>query len=223
MMKKVLLAVLGIALFAGVSDAQQRSSRTMVFDQVFFRTSAANDAGFVDSLGFNSVGAAGASSVLDTTAAISTAGWEIACGGDAAGDSSVFAKFIVYDAPDGDCESGADSLGVAMQVSADGVTWATCAVVAGQTGSGTAVIATRNNQTIANGVFLDKISDNGAALANGQPIWSFPLKMRGNASLGSLDHGSALLFPYIRFITSSHDAKGYKVRAKIGHFTNNVQ
>jgi len=225
MKKNLVFILLTLAALASCASsafaAGPSSGRNMDYQQVFFRTqTAANPASAWDSLTTSRVGAAGASSVLDTTVAISTAGWDIPSG-SAVGDSALFAHFIVYDATTGgDCESGADSLAVAMQVSADGVTWATTAVVAGQVGSGTAAIASRNNQTIANGVFLDQLSANGAALANGQPVWSFPLKFRGNASLGSIDHGRAPLFPFIRFILSFHDAKGYIVQAKVGRFIN---
>jgi hypothetical protein len=215
MMKKLALAALAAFTLVGIgSDAfAQGRIRT---ENVFFRTSANNAVGFVDSLVMQSVGAAGASSVLDTTAGISTSRWYIPPNMQV-GDSAVVATLYVYDDIDGDSESGADSLAVAVQVSPDGTTWTTLAAVAGQTGSS---IATRNNQTIANGSFLDRLSDNGAALANGQPIWNFKFKARGNTSLATLDQGSIFFFPFVRFITSAHDAKGYKVRAKIVYNSN---
>ena len=214
-MKKLVLAALALCALVPPAFAQESSARIRT-DQVFFRTSAANSAGYVDSLVMQSVGAAGASSVLDTTRAISTLRWEIPSQ-MSVGDSAVVAALIIYDDVDGDCESGADSLAVAVQVSPDGVTWTNLAAVAGQTGSS---VASRNNQTIANGIFLDRLSDNGAALANGQPIWTFKFKARGNAGLAGLDQSSIFHFPFVRFITSAHDAKGYKVRAKIVYNSN---
>jgi len=219
MMKKLVLAAVAAFMLIGIgTDAYAQGARIRV-EQVFFRTSAANSAGYVDSLVMQSVGAAGASSVLDTTVGIATVHWQVP---DrlAVGDSAVVAALIIYDDVDGDCESGADSLAVAVQVSPDGNTWTTLGAVAGQTGSS---IASRNNQTIANGSFLDRLSENGAALANGQPIWVYKFKARGNAGLAGLDQSAIFHFPFVRFITSAHDAKGYKVRAKIVYNSNGTE
>ncbi len=215
-MKKLILAVAALTAFAVPAFAQESAARIRT-DQVFFRTSALNTtAGFVDSLVMQSVGAAGASSVLDTTRAISTLRWEIPSQ-MSVGDSAVVAALIIYDDVDGDCESGADSLAVAVQVSPDGNTWTSLAAVAGQTGG---TVVSRNNQTIVNGIFMDRLSDNGAALASGQPIWTFKFKARGNAGLAGLDQSAIFHFPFVRFITSAHDAKGYKVRAKLVYNSN---
>src|SRR5262245_13785980 len=109
-MKKALLAALAAITFAGTAHAQQGVANRFVWDQVRFSTSAAANAngGRVDSSFASRVGAAGASSVLDTTVAISTAGWFIQGPGVVA-DSSVAMILLVYDATSaGDCESGAD-------------------------------------------------------------------------------------------------------------------
>ena len=197
------------------------SGRFMKFDPLMFRAQvAANHVSVWDSVATSRVGAAGASSVLDTTVAISTEGWDVPAGTVVA-DSALFAHLIVYDATvGGDCESGADSLGVALQVSADGVTWATTAVITAQTGAAANPIGSRNNQTIANGAFLDLLSANGAALGNGAPIWSYAFKNRPVFSTGLLDNTRIVMFPFIRFILSFHDAKAYIVNAKIGHYMN---
>jgi hypothetical protein len=221
MTKKLILAALAAFTLVGLGTDAYAQGRIRT-ENVFFRTSALNTAdGFVDSLVMQSVGAAGASSVLDTTAGISTARWLIPQNMQV-GDSAVVATLYIYDSPDGDCESGADSLGVAVQVSPDGSTWTTLATVAGQTTTAN-MITSRNNQTIANSAFLDRLSDNGASLANGQPIWNFKFKARGNTGLATLDQSSIFHFPFVRFITSAHDAKGYKVRAKIVYNSNGTE
>ncbi len=229
-MKKVLIAALAaIAVLTGGTARAQQSVGTLVrYDQIHFITSAAANpnGGGVDSLVARRVGAAGASSVLDTTAAIGTLGWMRqlhTLNGGATDTSAVWATLLVYAnlaGGDDGCESGADSLAVAMQVSVDGVTWATTAAVAGQSASGgTAPIATRNNQTILAGVYKDALSLNGASVANGQPLWVFKYRIRGINQVANIDCDNVFDFPYIRFVLSFHDAKGYKVAAKIGHFS----
>lgn len=226
-MKKILLAVIG-TLWATAAFALPSTIPFpfhMDYQSVSFITNAAANVngGRVDSVTARRVGAAGASSVLDTTVALSTAGWASpnAITGGATDTSAVWCRLMVYGALDGGddgCESGADSLAVAMQVSADGITWATTAALPAQTISGgTNPIASRNNQTIANGAFKDDLSLNGAAVANGQPIWSFVYKYRGINNLpADLSGDNAFLWPYIRFVLSFHDPKGYKVHAKVG-------
>ena len=226
-MKKILAAVIGTALWATGAFALTSSvphPAHQDFVPVSFITNAAaySFGGRVDSVTARRVGAAGASSVLDTTVAISTAGWALppAMTGGATDTSAVWCKLLVYAALDGGddgCESGADSLAVAMQVSADGTTWATTAALPAQTISGgTGPIVSRNNQTILNGAFKDDLSLNGAAVANGQPIWQFVYKYRGINNLpSSISSDGAFMWPYIRFVLSLHDAKGYKIHAKV--------
>ena len=189
------------------------------FDEVKFRAQvAANPASVWDSTVTSRVGAGGASSVLDTTVAISTEGWVIPINQALSDTSGVFCTLIVHDATAaGDCESGADSLAVAMQVSADGTTWTTLAAVAAQAAPTTNPITSRNNQTIVNGTFHDRLSMNGAALAAGAPIWMFKFKMRSVTPLDGSDVANAYQFPFIRFVLSFHDAKGYIVQAKVFH------
>jgi len=221
-MKKLIAALVLVAAVHGTAFAQfGQVPVRLVHENVKFRTSASNNAGFVDSLVAKRVGAAGASSVLDTTAAISTQGWHFWTGLNVTDTSNVFCQLTVFDAPGSDaCQTGADSLAAAMQVSANGEDWLTVAAITGQTVSaGTNPIASRNNQTIANGAFMDRLSLNGAALANGQPVWVFRYKIRPAQTLGgSVAEGDVQMFPYIRFILSLHDAAGYKIAAKVSHF-----
>jgi len=222
-MKKLVLAMAVIAAFATTANAVPSSpARQEVINLRFITSAAANaNGGVVDSVVARRVGAAGASSVLDTTKAISTEGWVIPTTnhtGAATDTSQVWMTLLIYGAAQiGDaCESGADSLGVALQVSPDGVTWLTTAAIAGQTVSaGTNPIATRNNQTIANGAFRDALSLNGAALANGQPVWMFKHRFRGINQRDAVDSDNAFQYPFIRFILSFHDAKAYKVQGKV--------
>jgi hypothetical protein len=224
-MKKIFLAALAVLCFAGTAWAQVPVR--IKYQPVLFRTNAAaNDhGGAVDSVAARRVGAAGASSVLDTTVAISTDGWMIYNhnSGVAGDTTSAFCTLIVYGSQDGGddgCESGADSLAVAMQVSADGKSWLTAAVLPAQTASaGTNPIGSRNNQTIVNGAFMDRLSLNGAAVANGQPVWMFRYKQRVVQSLSEVSEGNLHFWPLIRFVLSFHDAKGYKVQAKVGSYS----
>ena len=222
-MKKILLAALAALSIAGPAWASGPSVPVHIkFDEVRFTTRAAANAngGLVDSSFASRVGAAGASSVLDTTGAISTENWMFYNPVVLADTTNQFCTLLVYDATSaGDCESGADSLAVAMQVSPDGVTWLTTAALPAQTASaGTNPIGTRNNQTILNGAFMDRLSLNGAALANGQPVWAFRYKARGAQQFVEVSEGSTQFYPFIRFILSFHDAKGYIVQAKVGHY-----
>lgn len=220
-LNRVVGAVLALSLCAsGAWAIGQPVAMFSKVDQVIFRASvAANPTSQWDSLTTMRVGAAGASSVLDTTLAISTEGWVFPTNQPLNDTSFVFCTLIVHDAiGSDDCESGADSLAVAMQVSADGQTWTTLAAVAGQAAGTTNPITSRNNQTILSGNFHDRISMNGAALAAGQPIWLFKFKQRTATALDGSDAANAYVFPYIRFVLSFHDAKGYKVQAKVVHF-----
>lgn len=221
MKNRILIAALAaFTLFAGSAWAIGTPVSVFTkFDDVKFRAQvAANPASIWDSTVTSRVGAAGASSVLDTTVAISTEGWVIPINQAINDTSGVFCTLIVHDATAaGDCESGADSLAVAMQVSADGVTWTTLAAVAAQAAPTTNPITSRNNQTIASGTFHDRLSMNGAALAAGQPIWAFKFKMRSVTPLDGSNVAEAYQFPYIRFVLSFHDAKGYIVQAKVFH------
>jgi hypothetical protein len=223
-MKKILIAALA-AIWATNAMALGSSiphPAHMDYVEAHFITSAAATVGGIsDSTTARRVGAALASSVLDTTAAFSTAGWVIpqTVAGVAADSNATWCKLLVYaslSGGDDGCESGADSLAVAMQVSADGITWATTAALPAQTISGgTNPIGSRNNQTIVNGAFKDDLSLNGASVANGQPLWVFFYKFRGlNSAPANLTADNGYLFPYIRFVFSLHDAKGYKIKAK---------
>jgi len=224
-LKTVVGAVLALALYSTTSWASGPSVPVHIkYDPVRFITSAAAtpNGGVVDSAVARRIGAAGASSVLDTTQAISTENWMFYNPQVLADTTSQFCALLVTSsqfAGDDGCESGADSLAAAMQVSVDGVTWATVAAIPGNTVSAsTGPIVSRNNQTILGGAFMDRLSLNGAALANGQPIWLFRWKTRGAQSLHDIDAASVQFFPFIRFILSFHDAKGYKVQAKVGHY-----
>jgi hypothetical protein len=223
-MKKILAAVLcaiGVTVMASNAFAVGTvAGAFMKYDNVYFRTSAATEAsGYVDSLTAFTVGATFASSVFDTTAAIATEGWIVPMNQAASDTSGVFATLCVYDAPGtDDCQSGADSLAVAAQVSVDGATWVTAAAVSNQNlNANTNIIASRNNQTIINGAFTDLLSANGATVANGKPVWFYRFKVRAAVPNEAISTGSLHLWPYVRFILAYHDAAGYKVAAKIGH------
>jgi hypothetical protein len=227
-MKKILLAALAaVSLFGatGVWAAPTPVSAYIRYDQVHFVTNAAANpnGGQVDTLWASRVGAAGASSVLDTTAAIGTEGWLVPEVPVLADTMGVLCQLLVYGKVDGGfvgCQSGADSLAVAVQVSADGITWVTNATLPAQTVSATTnPITSRNNQTIANSAFYDRLSLNGASIANGQPVWAFKFKNRGAQSLTEAADGAISFWPYIRFIFSFHDAAGYVVMAKVGHWS----
>jgi len=227
MMKKILLAALAAFTMVGTAHAVASSPVRIEYQTVKFRTNAAaNPApGFVDSTTTMRLGAAGASSVLDTTTVISTEGW-LFDGPKVLADTSGFHCILyVYDAQGADdCQSGADSLAVAMQVSANGEDWATVAAVAGQTVSAaTNPIGTRNNQTILNGAFMDRLTLNGASVANGKPVWMFKYKVRGAQQFNALSEGEVHGWPFIRFILSFHDAAGYKVGAKVAYLSGAVE
>lgn len=220
MKNRILLAALAALTLATSAWAVGTPVATFSkFDQVVFRSQVAANAPSVwDSITTMRVGAGGASSVLDTTVAISTEGWYTPSNQALSDTSGVFCTLIVHDAlGSDDCESGADSLAVAMQVSADGQTWTSLSSAVGIAAGTTNPIGSRNNQTIAGGVFHDRLSMNGAALAAGQPIWMFKFKVRSVTPVDGSDHTNAFQFPYIRFVLSFHDAKGYKVQAKLFH------
>lgn len=216
-MKKMILAALAVAFC--VTGASADAIR-MKHIPVKFRTNAAAlIGGFVDSTVSRRVGAAGASSVLDTTAGISTDGWFVPNGYPLLADTTAnYFKLFVFGSTDGaddGCESAADSMACAVQVSADGKAWLTAAAIPGQTiSAGTNPIGSRNNQTIVNGAFMDRLTLNGASLANGQPVWTWGFN---NSTLVNtvIDRANLMFWPYIRFVFSLHDAKGYKIQAKV--------
>ena len=221
-MKKILLAALAAFTLCGTAWAQSGpgvSGARVVFEQVRFRSQVAANAPSVwDSVVTARVGAAGASAVLDTSVAISTLGWFVPTA-NAVGDSAQFAAIVVYDATTGgDCESAADSLGIAIQVSMDGATWATLGAHATKNVSTTNPIGSRNNHPI-DGAFQDILSSNGASLAAGAPIWQALVKVRANQGLDINDWGALWRYPMFRIILSFHDAKGYIVSAQVAHLS----
>lgn len=227
-LRSITLSAISVFALAGTAHAVVSSPVRFEYQTVRFITSAAAtpNGGIVDSTVARRLGAAGASSVLDTTKAISTEGWLVERHKVLADTSGFFCQLMVSDAPgsDDDCESGADSLGVAMQVSPDGEHWLTAATLPAQTVSATtAPIASRNNQTIVNSAFHDRLSLNGAALANGKPVWVVKFKARGAQQLTEVAEGMTEAFPWIRFILSFHDAKGYKVQAKVAYLSGAVE
>lgn len=221
-MKKIFLAALmALGFTSQVWAASNPIATYMKFDELKFRAQVAANAPSVwDSTVTSRVGAAGASSVLDTTVAIGTDGWAYPNTFGNTDSTSFFCTLLVHDATTaGDCESGADSLAAAIQVSADGTTWVTLGAVSGQSAGTTNPITSRNNQTIANGAFHDRLSLNGAALAAGQPLWMFVFRVRMPASLAISDPNAIINFPYVRFVLSFHDPKGYIVQAKVAHWS----
>lgn len=180
--------------------------------------------GFVDSVYAKRVGAQIA--VLCTTTAIPTLGWAlpVANPNGTATDTTSF-QFAVHlsDYNGSGCESGADSAMVCVQVSVDGINWVSSHTFkTGAAGS----VTNRLDQTNVNGIFTGIISSNGAALANGPPVWTWLYKLRGLNqwdATGGPDVGSNLLrFPMIRFIFGFLDAKGYMVRGSVTHLTTRV-
>ena len=221
-MKKILLAALmAFGFTSHVWAAANPVSVYMKYDELKFRSQvAANPASQWDSVVTSRVGVAGASSILDTTLAIGTDGWAFPNQFGNVDSAAFFCTLLVHDATvAGDCESGADSLAAAVQVSADGVTWVTLGAVSGQSAGTTNPITSRNNQTIANGAFHDRLSLNGAALAAGAPVWMFTFRVRMPYTLAISDPNVIVQWPYIRFVLSFHDAKGYIVQARVGHWS----
>lgn len=175
--------------------------------------------GYVDSTYASSVGAAltGVGSV-DTTEAVDTSGWPKVQSPVLADTMSSFCNFIVTDATGAACESGADSLYIATQVSADGLTWATAGTFVGGT---VATLLSRLDQTNAAGTFNGRLSNNGAALAQGAPIWRVKYKVRGASSNTVVDEAGLQGWRYLRWIVAYPDAKGYIVKMWVEHQSTN--
>lgn len=223
-MKKILiaLAVMAGITLTGTAFAQDNAPARLRWEPVRFRSMvAANPSSVWDSLALSRVGAAGANAVLCTTTAISTVGW-VPVPNQALSDTSGFTfLFQVYDQTGSDaCESGADSMAACLQGSPDGETWVSFNTF--KTGTKAQTTTSRNDQTIVSGIFNARISENGAALAAGAPIWHFKFKKRAVSAWDQLEIGDPIQFPFIRFVLLLPDAKGYKVNAKIGYFSTST-
>lgn len=224
-MKKILLAALAALTLVGTAHAGWVSPH-IKNDQVTFRTKiAANASSVWDSCVSQRVGIAGATAPCETTLAMPTYDW-LHVQNQALGDTSGFyIKLIVSDAigapvgcgGGGTSESGADSIAVAAEVSADGVTWVGVLSFVGGTNGVTK--ATKNNQTIVDGTYQDQLSVNGAALNGGPPVWVFQYKSRAVSQTHTVDKGGLAGWPYIRFIFKYHMAKAFKVSAVVAHWS----
>lgn len=198
------------------------------FADLKFRTHAAAIAGYeypnygVDFLGgfadSNYVQRVGTQiAVLCTTTAVPTKGWSAVQNQALTDTSGVYAVVSFYDATGTGCQSGADSVYIATQGSFDGRTWITLATFkTGAPGS----INDRLSQANANGTFFGALSLNGAARANGAPVWKLPLKQRAASALDGQDiGGSVAQFPLLRWIVGLPDAAGYKIAGKVSYFS----
>ena len=206
------LAVVGALSLTAVQEANAGNTFVhLAFKNVPFRTKlAVEQQGYLDSMVTHRVGTQ--ICPLDTTAAISTLGWSIPSNQALSDTSGFFCKFIVFDPTGTACESGADSLYIAVQVSADGVTWATPKTFVGGT---TANIVSRLSQVNVTGQFYGALSLNGAALAQGAPIWQIPYKIRAVNIWDELSTANINSWPYLRWIVGFPDAKGYGVSARV--------
>lgn len=221
-------AVLSVAAtaFAGASD--QFTSPHLRTDPLIFRVHKAalgigvsgftgTDllGGYADSVVTSRVGTQ--ISILDTTAAISTAGWPQITN-QALSDTSGFSfQFNLYDATGTGCESGADSIYVACQASVDGFNWFTLPTFKAGTKSN---INSRLDQANVTGAFFGALSLNGAALSTGPPVWRVLYKQRAVTGWDNPDVGNPAIWPMIRFIVGFPDAKGYIVRGSVTHLTD---
>lgn len=197
-------------------------------DANFTATGTGCNACMVDSVITNRVGVAAASSVLDTSVAINTTSWWVPQPTGVAADSAtaLYFQFIAADPTGASCESGADSLHVAIQGSFDGMTWVTLNTFCGSTGTGyQASLASRNTQTAITGQFQGLLSLNGAALSVGAPVWVYKIYRRNAAQqvmgYDVPDRCSCDKFPLLRFVLNIEDAKGYKLKCYVGHYTVN--
>jgi hypothetical protein len=175
----------------------------------------------VDSATTNRLGVASGSSPLDTTTAISTLAWTVphANTGLASDSAQVLAVLNVYD-PSTLCVSGADSIYIATQGSVDGNTWVTLRTFKNGTIS---AIASRLDQTNVTGAFQGLLSQNGAALANGQPVWRYRFTFQlPNAGQDAVDRYQLYHWPLIRFIVCFDKAYKYGVNASIWHPVSTV-
>lgn len=216
-MKKFnLFAALAALFIATASQAGPSVPLHWKWEDVRVRTfAAANpEPGFVDSLIFRAVSVeSNASGVRDTTIAFGTATWGRPI--TTAADTADFCVLVVSDPPGLSSGATFDSLGVAVQVSADGANWATALVFAGGTNGST--ITTGNNQAHVNGVFQEQISVNAAGVS--PHMWVFKFKNEVLASNITPEHGGLASWPYIRFVFRYADGTdGVILSAKLGHW-----
>lgn len=221
-------ALFALALFAGLASAAQYMAVHADNTDLRFRTHAAATVGneyanygvdflggFADSGSVSRVGAQ--SAVLCTTLAVPTKGW-LSVQNQAISDTSgAYCVVAFYDAGGTGCESGADSLYIAAQGSYDGRTWVSLATF--KTGA-SASITSRLSQANVDGNFYGALTLNGAARANGAPVWNVLYKQRAVSALDGIDIGGSIQrFPLLRWIVGMPDAKGYKIAGKVQYFT----
>jgi hypothetical protein len=209
-MKKVLFAAIAALTLTGTAWASQHTDAV----DLHFRTSvAANPTSVWDSLSCSRVGAQIA--VLCTTSAVGTKYWS-SPENTIAGDSTQFIQLHVFDQDGASCQSGADSLYIASQVSADGITWATAGTFVGGTAP---TVVDRLDQTNVAGGFRGCLTLNGASLGKGAPLWKVTYYTKDLSSAQSkLEDCNLRMWPYIRFIIGFADVAGYKVKAKVQYF-----
>jgi len=137
----------------------------------------------------------------------------IAQGG--AADSTDYCILIVNDAPGETSGADVDSLGVAVQVSGDGISWATAVTFKGGTNGST--MTTGNNQAHVNGVFQEQISVNGAGVS--PHVWIFKFKNKVVNMIETPDIGGLSAWQYIRFVFRVADnTQAFALTASLGHY-----
>ena len=214
---RITLALVALAVFSTPASALKGQTVGAHLNQtnLFFRSkAAANEApGFVDSTIASGVGVAGVWP-FDTTAAVYAGGW-YSSENTAAGDSTDYITLLISDATGSGCQSGVDSFYVAVQVSADGTTWATPKTFVGGTAP---TIVDRLPHTNVAGGFRGCLTLNGASLALGAPIWMVRYRTKDLTTPDELADCNLRTWPYLRWIIGTHDAGGYIVKASVVHY-----
>jgi len=196
-----------IPLFFTTHKATAGTGETLVSD--FFCTGCS-----IDSLATHRVGTQIA--VLCTTRAVSTEGWSYVANNALSDTSGFVCQLLVTDATGTATQTAMDSLYAAAQVSPDGLTWTS--VNTFKTGARSS-ITSRLGHTNVDGLFMLALTQNGASLANGAPVWKFLYKQRAVSQWDGVEQGNLSGWPYIRWVIGFPDAGGYGVKAYVTHLT----
>ena len=238
-MKNVLRITLALVALvvcsASTSSGDQAVWVHKVVDNLKFRTHAAaivgNEGGGVygvDELGgyVDSLAASGIAK-LDTTTALSTAGWTAYTPGGAVADSALVCKLLIYDSglstvTLGKTSATAESIYVKTQVSANKVDWHDCALIPGHS----PVIGALTAQTTVNAQVITFTSSTNTGISG--KMWT----LRYNAGIGAAggkvgppDIYHIIEYPWVRWViygtraTTNHSYKADVVRWSAGNET----
>ena len=211
-MKRLWVILGALAVFCALSvtsaSAGQVAAHRTTKQLIFKNTSATAVHGSLDSL------VASKAAGFDTTSAFALNSVAYPPSNGNGIDSLMVLRLNVFDA-NGSTAATAESIYVKTQVSADGVNWHDCAVIAGQA----PVLNAFTVQTTVNASVLTFVSSANTGRAG--KLWSVPFYAKSNAA--SLKMGLDIYhvheFPFVRWILMGSQTLGHSWKANVSFWS----